>query len=260
MLRLRQTKVYLYAVQLVLILAIVIFLINEEGGFSLKPFYLPLSAFIYFLILMLLVFNIESCFFRAMEMKFLKTDSGRYYMAKRSIRRAFVIILVSAVVIILLWVPVFTEGVEGVLSDSGEIDGVQSFYNKDFLGLTNTEGITLSCDGEAFVYVVTADNFLAHSGDMDQLAFFRINSNDYVVNPSAYFSFPADTSYGKFYFVVDYRYSTTTTVEYTLHQNLSPTFSGFIPLFMIFFIIVNVGWLTYLYPMKKRYAEKAIYR
>jgi len=259
MIRIRQTKIYLYVVQLILILAIMIFLVNAEGGFSLKPFYLPLTAFIYFLILMLLVFNIEGCFFRALEMKFIKTGSGRYYMAKRSIRRIYIIIAACALVIVILWVPAFSEGVESALSDSGEIDDVQSFYNKDFLGLTTTTGVTLSCNGEAVVYVVTEDNFLANSGNLDQLRYFRINSDDYVVNPTTSFSFP-ETAYGEYYFVVDYRYSTTTTVDYTLHQDLSPTFMGFVPLLSLFFIIVNVGWLTYLYPMKKKYAEKAIYR
>jgi hypothetical protein len=259
MVRIRQTKIYLYAVQLILVLAIVIFLVQTEGGFSLKPFYLPLSAFIYFLILMLLVFNIESCFFRGLEMRFLKTDSGRYYMTKRSMRRALIIIAIAAAVIIILWVPAFSEGVENTLSDSGQIDGVQSFYNKDFLGLITTDSVSLSCDGEAVVYIVTEDNFLLHLGNMDLLAFYRINSNNFNVDPAAYVPF-AEASYGKYYFVVDYRYSDVDVVDYTLHQDISPTFTGFVPLFATFFIIVNVGWLAYLIPMRKKYAEKAIYK
>ena len=94
MVRIRQTKIYLYAVQLVLILAIVIYLLEAESGFSLKPFYLPLDSFIYFVILMLLLFNIEGCFFRGLEMRVIKADSSRYYMSKRSIRRGLAIIAI----------------------------------------------------------------------------------------------------------------------------------------------------------------------
>jgi hypothetical protein len=259
MMRIQRTKIYLYAVQLVLILAIVIFLLNAEGGFSLKPFYLPLDSFIYFVILMLLLFNIEGCFFRGLEMRVVKTDSAKYYMTKRSISRGLVIIAISALVIVILWVPAISDGVESVLSESGEIDGVRSFYNKDPLGLTTTSGIAFTCEGEAYVYVVTEENFLTHSGNMDQLRFYRINSNDYIVNPSTSFTFP-DSDYGKYYMVIDYRFSSVDTVQYTVNQTISTTFTSYVPLFAIFFIIVNVGWLTYLLPMKKRYSAKAIYR
>ena len=259
MVRIRQTKIYLYAVQLVLILAIVIYLLEAKSGFSLKPFYLPLDSFIYFVILMLLLFNIEGCFFRGLEMRVIKADSSRYYMSKRSIRRGLAIIAISALVIVILWVPVFSDGVESVLSESGEIDGVRSFYNKDALGLTTTSRISFSCEGEAYVYVVTEKNFLAYSGNMDQLKFYRINSNNYIVNPSTSFTFP-DSDYGKFYMVLDYRFSTVDTVQYTVHQTMSTTFTSYVPLFAIFFIIVNVGWLSYLIPMSKRYSTKAIYR
>lgn len=259
MVRIQQTKIYLYAVQLVLILAIVIFLLNTEGGFSAKPFYLPLDSFIYFVILMLILFNIEGCFFRGLEMRVVKTDSAKYYMTKRSIKRSLIIIAVSAVVIVMLWVPAINDGMESVLSESGEIDGVRSFYNKDALGLTTTNQISFTCEGEAYVYVVTEENFLLHSGNMDQLRFYRINSNDYVVNPSTAFNFP-DSDYGKYYMVIDYRFSSVDTVQYTVHQTISTTFSSYVPLFAIFFIIVNVGWLAYLLPMSKRYSAKAIYR
>jgi hypothetical protein len=259
MVRIQKTKKYLYAVQLVLILAIAIFLLNVEGGFSAKPFYLPLDSFIYFVILMLLLLNIEGCFFRGLEMRVVKTDSAKYYMTKRSIRRSLIVIAVSAIVIIILWVPVISDGVESVLSESGEIDGIRSFYNKDVLGLTTTNRLSFTCEGEAYVYVVTEENFLVHSGNMDQLRFYRINSDDYIVNPSTSFNFP-DSDYGKFYMVIDYRFSSVDTVQYTVHQTISTTFTTYVPLFAMFFIIVNVGWLSYLLPMKKRYSTKAIYR
>lgn len=259
MVQIRKTKIYLYAAQLVLILAIAVILINIEGGFSLKPFYLPVNSFLFFLILMILIFNIEGCFFYALEMRFAKNESSKYYMAKRAIRRSIIIIIVAAVVVLILWLPVVSEGIETALSDSGEVDDLESFFNRDFLGLTTTDRITLTSEGEAYVYVVSEASYLSNVGNMDQLRFLRINSNDYVVNPTASFSFP-EAEYGKYYFVVDYRFSTTDVVEYTLHQNLSSTFLEFVPLFGLFFIIVNVGWLTYLFPIKKKYAEKAIYR
>jgi len=257
--RVRETKRMLYVVQFLLMLVIVIFLINAEGGFSLKPFYLPINSFIYFLILMLLVFNVENFFFKALEIKFSKTESAKYYISKLSLRRSITVIVIAIVVVLLLWLPPLSSAVEDSLSKSGEIIGTEVFYNKDFLGLTTTNRITLSCDGEAVVYIVSEENYMLYHGNLDKLRYFRINIDNYVVNPVVSFEFPY-MDYGKYYFVIDERYSSTITVHYKLHQNLSPTFLGFVPLFAMFFVSVNIGWISYILPQLRKFREKAIYR
>lgn len=257
--RVRETKKMLYVVQLILVLVIVIFLINAEGGFSLKPFYLPINSFIYFLILMLLVFNIENFFFKALEIKFSKTESAKYYILKLSLRRSVMVIAVALIVVLLLWLPPLSSALEDSLSKSGEIVGTEAFYNKDFLGITTTNRITLSCDGEAVVYIVSEKNYNLYYGNLDMLRYFRINVDHYVADPVVTFDFP-QMDYGKYYFVIDHRYSSSIIVHYKLHQNLSPTFLGFIPLFALFFVSVNVGWITYILPQLKKFRERAIYR
>jgi len=257
--RVRKTKAYLYLVQVITILAVIVFLITAEGGFSVKPFYLPINSFIYFLILMLLLFTVENFFFKALEMRFSRTPSSKYYIAKLSMRRSMIIIVIAAFVILLLWLPPISQAIEDSLSDSGEVVGTKAFYNKDFLGLTTTDSITLSASGEAYVYVVAEQHYIAYADSMDQLRYFRINAQNYVVNPTTSFEFP-QLDYGKYYFVLDDRYSTTISAQYTIHQNLSPTFLSFVPLFALLFIVVNVGWLIYITPQMKKFAEKAIYQ
>ena len=177
----------------------------------------------------------------------------------RSIRRSVIIIIAAAIVIIILWVPFISDGIEDVLSDSGSFTSTSSFYNKDFLGLTNTDRITLSCDSESYVYLVSEEYYKLYSGNIDQLRYFRINTNDYFLDPTASFDFPG-SKYGKYYLVVDYRYSSSDVVEYTFHQNISQTFINFVPMLMIFFIVVNAVWIVYLYSTREKYAAKAIYK
>ncbi|MFP4169481.1 MAG: hypothetical protein ACLFUV_00420 [Methanomassiliicoccales archaeon] len=259
MAKLRQTKMYLFAVQLALVFIIAVFLIDAAGVFSIRPFYLPLGSFIYFVILMMLLFAVENFFFRGLEMKLSKSDSSKFYMARISIKRSVMVIAVAAAVMGVLLAPFVSNAIEDSLSDEGTVDGVQAFQNRDPLGLTSTESITLRSTEEAQVYVVSEDHYNAYSQDIDRLRYFRINGQNFEVDGSTTFEFP-DSEYGKFYLVLDQTRSQADAVSYTLHQDLSGTFTGLVPLLALFFIIVHAGWLSYLVPLQKRYAGKAIYR
>jgi len=258
--RVRKVKLYLYIVQLLFVIGIVIFVLAAEGRFSLKPFYLPINSFIYFVLLMALIFSAEGFVFKTLEMRFSRSHSTKYYMAKIAVRRSLVIVLVAAVVLLIFWTPPVTKGIEDVLSKSGTVTGVASFYNEDPLGLTTTDRVTLTAvDGTARVYVVSEKHYRVYSHDMDMLSYFRINGQDDLADPTISFDFPR-SDYSLYYIVIDHRYSNATAVTYTLHQNLSSTFIEFVPLFALLFIITNLGWIFYLIPMKRRYAAGAIYR
>ncbi len=260
MTRIRRTKTLLYVVQIALIFGIAIFLLETAGEFSLKPLFLPINSFIYFVILMGIIFTIESFIFKRLEIRFTDSISSKYYMAKMASRRAMVIIAIALIVILLLWLPPVTNSIEGALITESMVNGTSSFYNKDPLGLTATEKVTLRAQGgEAQVYVVSEEYYLAYSNNMDSLRFFRINAQNYVVNSEVTFAFP-EGGYEKFYVITDDRYSSAEAVSYTLHQDLSPTFMDFVPLFALLFIVTNAAWIAYLIPLRKRYSVGAIYK
>lgn len=260
MARVRRTKTLLYVVQIVLIFGIAIFLLETAGEFSMKPFFLPINSFIYFVILMGLIFTVEGFIFKRLEIRFTESMSSKYYMAKMATRRALVIIAIAAIVVLLLWLPPVADGIESALSTEGMVNGTSSFYNKDPLGLTSTEAVTLRAEGsEAQVYVVSESYYLVYSNNMDNLRYFRINTQNYMVDSESTFTFP-EGDYEKFYVVTDDRYSSAESVSYTLHQDLSPTFMDFVPLFALLFIVANAAWIAYLVPLRKRYSVSAIYR
>jgi magnesium-transporting ATPase (P-type) len=261
--RIRRMKLYLYVVQIVSVFAIAIFLIMVGKGFSLKPFYLPINSFIYFVLLMGLVIGAESFAFTVLEIRFTQSASSKYYMAKKFTRRALAIIVISVIIIIILWVPVISKTIEDTLSTSGDIDGVKDFSNKDPMGLTAVDGITItSVGGTANIYVVSESNYNLYKSNITLLSAHRVNGNDYSVSeslPTMTFAFP-DADYGTFHMVVDDLGGTPTPISYTLHKNISHTFMDYVPLFALLFIIVYAVAIVYLQVMIRKYAVGAIYR
>ncbi|MGD0056586.1 MAG: hypothetical protein ABSB83_01870 [Methanomassiliicoccales archaeon] len=261
--RIRHMKLYLYVVQIVLVIAIAILLLIIGKGFSLKPFYLPINSFIYFVLLMGVIIGAESFVFRVLEIRFAQSPSSKYYMAKKFTRRALVIILISAIVVIILWIPFISKTIDDTLSTSGDITSVKEFNNKDPLGLTAVNDITISSAGKtANVYVVSGTDYDLYENNITLLSAYRVNSNDYSVSashPSISFAFP-DVAYGTFFIVVEDLGGAPTALSYTLHENVSHTFMDYVPLFALLFIVVYVVAIVYLEVIMKRHAGGAIYR
>lgn len=260
--RIRRLKLYLYIVQLISVVAIAILLIYLGQGFSLKPFYLPVNAFIYFVLLMGVVIAAESFYFRTLEIRFAESASSKYYMAKRFVRRAIVIIVICVIVIIILWVPFILNAMEEASSTSGTVSTVVKFNNKDPLGLSIVDRITITSTGkEANVYFVSEENYEDFKDHIDQLAAYRINSFDYYVggsNPTFTFTFP-DAAYGAFYIVVEDLGGSMNPISYTLHKSVSRTFLYYTPIFALAFIVVYAVAAVYLTTLRKKHAESAIY-
>jgi hypothetical protein len=261
--RIRRMKLYLYIIQIVLAVAITVFLIVIGKGFSLKPFYLPINSFIYFVLLMGLIIGAESFFFRVLEIRLSQSASSKYYMAKKFTRRAIIIIVISVVVVVLLWVPFISQAIEDQLSDTGNVGNVKDFTNKDPLGLTGVDRITIRSIGKtANVYVVSESNYVDNADNMSHLADHRINSNNYYVDvnhPSFSFAFP-DTIYGTYYIVVEDLGGTPTQISYTLQKNISSTTLDSVPIFALMFAFIYAFAIVYLSFLRRKHIKGAIYR
>ncbi len=261
--RVRRIKMYLYIIQVVFLFAVAIFLVLTGQGFSLKPFYLPVNSFIYFVLIMGLIVGAESFFFRVIEIRLAKSASSKYFMAKRFTRRSILIILICVIVIAILWVPFISHALEETLSTNGTVSSVVQFSNKDPLGLTGVNKVTMTSSGKtANVYVVTEESYLQYRNDTDLLRTHRINVFDYSVdasNPSFSFEFP-EVAYGEFYIVVEDLGGSPTPLSYTLHNNISRTFLNYVPFFALLFIVVYAVAIVYLQVLRKKHATEAIYR
>jgi hypothetical protein len=264
----RKTKRNLYIVELIILIAAVILVIILEGRASLVPFYLPVNSFIFFVLLMGLIIVVESFIFRALEMRFIKSASTKFYICKMGIRSAIVAIIICVIVILVLWLPFIHTAIEdatatnGTLVNTGSTSATQyySFTDRDPLGLTSVSEIQINSNGgEARVYLVSEQYFNDHKDDLNALATYRINTYDYVANPSLTIDV-GTLSYGVYYLVLDTEHSDATSVSYTINSAISPTFLSYVPLYAMLYAVAYAGWMVYLIPLKRMYSEAAIYR
>ncbi|MGD1061240.1 MAG: hypothetical protein ABR879_07260 [Methanomassiliicoccales archaeon] len=264
----RRLKRYLYIAQIAMIIIVPILVIVAEGRFSLMPFYLPINSFIYFIILMLLIIAVESFFFNILEMRLIRSDSTKYYIAKTSQRRAYYVIGACLVVVVVLWTPFMAAGIQDALSTKGTLDNTGgiaatqyvAFYDRDAFGLTSVDTVTVTTHDEvAYAYLVSGANFDANKDNLSKLMLFRINTAADTADPT----FTIDMSglpFGQYYLVLDTLNSKATAISFTVHTAISPTFIGYVPLFAVLFIVTHAGWAIYLRPMMKRYSSRAIYK
>ena len=264
----RRTKRYLYLVELAILVVAVILVIVMDSRASLVPFYLPINSFIFFVLLMGLIIVVENFFFRALEMRFIKSASTKFYICKMGIRSAIIAIAICVVIILLLWLPFIHNAIEdatatdGTLVNNGSTSATvyYSFSDRDALGLTSVSTIKVTATGgEARVYLVSEQYFNAHKGDVSSLASYRINTYDYVANPSLTIHVE-NLPHGVYYLVLDTKSSTATSVSYTITSSISSTFLSYVPLFAALYAVAYAGWLIYLTPLKRKYSEAAIYR
>jgi len=250
----RRTKKFLIAAQAVIAVVAVVVLTAWGGNVQLKPFYFDVGVFLYLLILMAFVIMVESLLFRLLEVRFAKTDSAKYYMLKTTARRGLWIIAVSAVVLLLVLTPFLLDAVSEQTSEVGTTASVASFFNRDPLGLTTVDHVSVDSDGPAEVVVVSEAAYLAYAGDPQLLRQF---SELYVADAStrATLDFPSGP-FGQYYVVV----LSGDEVSYGLHRALSPFFVWFVSLFATLFIVANAVWITYTLPVRQRFAKGAIYR
>jgi hypothetical protein len=264
----RKLKRYLYAAQIVMIVAIPILVVITEGRFSLKPFYLPIDSFIYFIILMLLMVAVESFFFKLLEMRLIRSDSTKYYIVKTSYRRAMYVIGICALVVILLWTPFMAAGIQDAFATKGTLSNIGgtaasesvAFYDRDAVGLTYVDSITItSNNGAAYVYLVSAQNYEENKDNVSQLMLFRINTGSDLANPYLTIDM-SNLPFGEYYLVLDTVASEASSISYSVHPTISPTFVGYVPLLALAFIVTHLAWATYLTPLKKKYSSHAIYK
>ncbi|MDD1769857.1 MAG: hypothetical protein LUO79_02110 [Methanomassiliicoccales archaeon] len=264
----RKLKRYLYAVQIAMIIIIPVLVVIAEGRFSLKPFYLPVNSFIYFIILMLLIVAVESFFFKVLELRLIRSDSTKYYIAKTSTRRSYYIIGACVVVVVFLWTPFMAAGIQDAFSTKGSLDntgGVAAsqfvaFYDRDALGLTSVDKVTISSEnGRAYVYLVSSQNYENNKDNISKLMLFRINTAADEANPTLTIDM-SGLPFGQYYLVLDTLNSDATSISYTIHPVISPTFVGYVPFFALLFIVTHIGWVVYLRPMMKKYSSHAIYK
>ncbi len=260
----RRVKKYLYIVQMLIILVFASYLILAGGGFELKPFYLSINSFIYFVMIMLLVIAVESFVFTSLEMGFMKSKSTKYYLSKQQIRRSAYVIAACAAIVFVLWAPFITTALENTMSssdsivaDSALVPENKTFFNDDPLGVTAIKTATFESSGAAIVYIVSEANWLQFGGESkDVVGQYRINTNQYLVNTTLTINFP-ELSHSKYYLLAYSESGAPVTISYKLSSGISPTLYSFVPVLALMFIVAYGSWGAYLTLRSNTYSKGA---
>ncbi|MBN1109464.1 MAG: hypothetical protein JXA45_01760 [Methanomassiliicoccales archaeon] len=260
-----RTKRYLFMAEAAIILIFTIYLLVVEGGFSLRPFFLSINSFIYFVLIMLLVIALESFVFTILEMRFMSSDSARFITTQRAFRSSLLWIFVSLLVILLLWAPILPEMVDDEMGSGGGLEAsssseptVASFFNTDPLGLTEVDVITFQANGLVEVFILNEENYERfESSGKEVLGGYRVNP-EYEVRPELAVDFPA-TTHGRFYILAYSVDGTPVDVEYSMTQRVSPSMVTYLPVMALLFLAAYSIWAVYNFVQNKRYV-KGIYR
>ncbi len=250
----RKTKLYLYLVQLVVVLAATVLLVALGGGFSLSPFYIPTGSFVYFLILMGLVFVAEGAFFLIFEVRFTKSQSSKFYMIKKAIRRAYILIAVCAFVAVFMLTPFLNNIIANYASESGTTSSTASFFNRDPLGLTSVDSVKVSTVSPCEVLIMSEAYYEIYKGNLESMRSFSLSHR--ILEANGQLDIPFPTAENGEYVLV----AIGGEVSYTVHKVLYPVFTSYVAVFALIFIAASAGWIAYLMPKKKKLSKGAIYR
>ena len=262
--RIRSIKRKLYILQAILIATLGFVLLFFYSEFQANPFYISIDRLIWFILIMLLVVELESFVFRVMQVRMGRTFSTKHLMTMNSIRKSIVIIIIAAVALAAFAIPASTQGIEDAASPRGTFNAANpvKFLPGDPLGLSKIITIDVASNIICDVYIVTQSDYQAYSGDMPSLRSTALNSGGSLVTVNRTFvMMPIGQEY--LFLVLDpisRPNASFADVSYVMNIELSDTFTSFLPLMAILFLIANGAWIMYLFPMSRKYASKSIYK
>ncbi len=252
-----KAKKMVFIIQVVTLVTIATVLLFH-GGFSLVPFYLPLDSFIYFVLVMLLVVTVEEFLFRILEIRFTQSDSRRYLMAKNTIRKSIILLIITVSVAVFLLLPVTSNTIEKSLGTEEVIESgeVYTFSTRDVLGLTRVSYVQATpVEGTGTIYLMNEEQYKAYTGG--NTAILSTVPQRTVQNTVSIYVF--SSTYEKRYvlFLAD---GGEGRVKISLATTAAPTFFTFVPILLFLMAGVEVVAIVYMTPIKKKYIAKSIYK
>jgi tetratricopeptide (TPR) repeat protein len=260
----RRIKAYIYLVQIIVLVIIIINAMYESIVFDPDKFYLPLGFYIpmgYLLLLILFLsflIAVEGLWFKYLNIKTSRSFEKRFKLIKNYQGTSQKVMVVSLVIIIIFlsmsFLPFFTDALKTEnnfeVSPNNEEDS--KFEFQDALGIT--EANTINVDSNNSVELTYGKKELEKDLDNTQFSFTNLGnhtSTNVELSRTDYQLGYAKNN--KYYFIIKNVGNTSVSGKYTIERNLSKTFVFNIILFMILFLVTSVVWLAYLSTMKKKY-------
>lgn len=255
LLAIRKLKKNLYQLQIGFTLLFSILLLVMHRHTQLVPLHIPLSNPLFLILVMGLVFTIESSVFRYLEIRFSRNPTSRYYMVDRSRRRSLIGLAIVLVMLAVSFAPGLVESMEGSFSVSGHLDDSVFFYNRDSLGLNSVEYIEFrsTTTAASSIYLVTEESYQLAGNDYTRLRELKLNALD-EVDGHLRMEMP-DIGRKTLYLVVE-----GDGLDYEVQKSFSPLLKTTVPIVVSGYLVALLGWIVYLIVMRSRLAREAIYR
>lgn len=264
LIRIKKIKRGFYLMQVVLALVIAS-IVSFMMGMNIEPFFIPSDMFLFIMLIFGAAMVAEGVYFRGMEMKYTKSKSRRFLIARNSIRASAVAIILSGLVILLLFIPATDDYISSSFEDSNRVNDVplrldadggnnnsQSFIIQSHpsTGIVKLDNLILSID-------TGADLELAVSNEVDFLLARNINQGtENIYDLSEYSSSRTD-------FTVVISNSEPVpingTYSYHLDYGMSNIFKIFIPAILMVMIIIQMVSISVMLPLREMYASSSIY-
>jgi hypothetical protein len=256
--RMKKVRSTVYIIQIVLVIALIVIITIITPGAGLDPLFLPFELYFFIIALMLLVVVAEGFFFKFFGIKWAKSDSEKFLMAKDYMKKGIIIIILAIVIIALvnIMAPMADENIDN--TESVVVKGMYNitFSSRDAFDLTGVKAITLTSDGN-----IPLDVYILREKDHRTEEYNRrLNlADDQSRNiVSLHYEreeiLPHDT-----YVIYINSHGQNASVTYTIESVVSPTLVPIIMIFLGIFAIINAVWVISLLPMKKRYEKTSIY-
>lgn len=250
--RVRRIKTLLYFLQVVLVILASITLIYYDGA-RVNPVYLPSVRALYFLLLIMVVFNVENFFFRFLEIRYAYKDSHRFLLADSGIKGSRNTAILAALLALAFLLPAAKVIGEAALSKEAQatLDASQTyrlrFDNTDFLGITKSKLLRINVQTGTVRISVTRNGGSVVGG--------------VVLTSGATWELPLSyDSFSSYVAQVDNLDSTfAATFTYTVVVGLPNDFGNFLALVAVLLLVSNIAFIVFLIPVRRRYAASSIY-
>lgn len=264
---LKRLERFAYIIQSLGIIATFVFLVYI-GGAMLNPFYLPIFWAILAALIWLFILSLEAISFRLIEIRKRDSESAKFLMADRSMKKAFTIIVVALIAFAVAFVPFFAEQVEEINRFEGESELVTSyiidftsrgrfdFLRADEINLEVIGGGDFTQENHINVYIIPKRIYNPERGEYGPGE--RLNlETEFGIGDDFTFQMP-DIDFDEYYIVThsDELVRIGFEVSYIIPDHITNLLST---VFMAF-VISQTAWAITLHPIKKKHSEEAIYR
>ncbi len=254
--RLKRLERYAFIPQVIGIIMVFALFTYLEGA-QMVPFYFPVFLSMLVVSIWILVLSIEFFVFRLMEINFRKSESAKFLMASRSMKKATTGIVIFGILCLILFTPFMTQVVSSYSSPEEEIN------------INGREEITFTSRGRFnFMMVESIEVEILDEGEMVEVSVWdkpmerKLNRN--VGDPTQATmdeAFEYDMPELKFEeYVLVMETSGMARVRYRINYHIPSSRMFPFALISLGFLISNAVFAALMQPIKKMHADKAIYR